>query len=186
MIDWRKIDKTWTLFLDRDGVINHEKHLDYVYSYVEFEFYDGVLQALKTLSARFGKMIIVTNQRGVEKKLMTETALVSLHNEMLQDIRKAGGEVDAIYYCTSLDDNHPNRKPQIGMALLARERFPEIDFRKSIMVGNNLSDMQFGKNAGMYTVFVKTTSPGITLPHPLIDLAVEDLPTFANLVESAF
>ncbi|MEJ7770097.1 MAG: histidinol phosphate phosphatase, partial [Chitinophagaceae bacterium] len=74
MPDLSKVDKSWTLFLDRDGVINQEKHLDYVYNYTEFRFYDGVLQALRNLTHCFGRTIVVTNQRGVEKNLMSEEA----------------------------------------------------------------------------------------------------------------
>lgn len=184
MLELEKINKTWTLFLDRDGVINHEKHLQYVLHYLEFQFYDGVKEALKNLSAIFGRLIIVTNQRGVERQLMTEEALLHIHQEMLAEIRAAGGNIDAIFYCTSLNDEHPNRKPQTGMAILARQSYPDIDFSRSIMIGNNLSDMQFGRNAGMFTVFVKTTSPDLPLPDPLIDLAYDDLPAFAEQVVS--
>jgi histidinol phosphatase-like enzyme len=66
------------------------------------------------------------------------------------------------------------------MALLAKERFPEIEFNKTIMVGNKLSDMYFGRNAGTFTVYVKTTDPDINLPHPAIDLACNDLADFAR------
>ena len=65
MLDLSKIDKTWTLFLDRDGVINHELYMDYVKKYIEFEFYDKVFEAIKTFNQRFARVIIVTNQRGV-------------------------------------------------------------------------------------------------------------------------
>ncbi len=180
MLDLSKIDKSWTLFLDRDGVINVEKYLDYVYNYAQFKFCNGTLEALKKLSNLFGRLIIITNQRGVEKKMMTEDALMELHKEMLRDIEASDGKIDAIYYCTSLDNNHPNRKPQAGMALLAKETFPKIDFSKSIMIGNNLSDMFFGRNAGTYTVYVKTTNPDIELPHPAIDMVFNDLADFAN------
>ena len=185
MLDFSTIDKSWSLFLDRDGVINHEKHMDYVYNYLEFQFYPGVLNALKTLAERFGRIFIVTNQRGVERNLMTEEALLELHKEMLLDIEKNGGRIDAIYYCTSLDDAHPNRKPQPGMALLAKESHPEVDFSKSIMVGNNISDMQFGRNAGMFTAFVLTTSPDQSLPHPAIDNSFTDLPAFAEAIRNS-
>ncbi|MBE7171827.1 MAG: HAD-IIIA family hydrolase [Williamsia sp.] len=184
MLELEKIDKSWTLFLDRDGVINHEKHREYVLDYLQFQFYDGVKEALKGLSGIFGRLIIVTNQRGVEKALMTEQALLDIHRDMLAEIRAAGGDIDAIFYCTSLDDDHPNRKPQTGMARLAKESYPDIDFSRSVMIGNNLSDMQFGKNAGMFTVFVKTTLPDLPLPDPLIDLACSGLPDFAAQVVS--
>ena len=65
MLDLKKIDRSWTLFLDRDGVINVEKYQDYVYTYDEFVFYEGVQEAIKTLSELFGLVILTTNQRGV-------------------------------------------------------------------------------------------------------------------------
>jgi histidinol phosphatase-like enzyme len=66
------------------------------------------------------------------------------------------------------------------MALRAKTEFPEIDFDKSIMVGNNISDVLFGKNAGMYTVFVKTTNPDQLFPHSDTDLHFNTLPDFAK------
>jgi D-glycero-D-manno-heptose 1,7-bisphosphate phosphatase len=183
MLDLKKIDKTWTLFLDRDGVINHEKFEDYIYNYNEFIFYDGVLNALKIFSERFGDIIVVTNQRGVGKGWMTELNLMDIHNQMLQDIEAAGGRIDAIYYSTTLDNADPNRKPQPGMALKAKEDFPEIDFNKSIITGNNISDMEFGRNAGMHTIFLKTTHPDLPLPHPAVDIAFNSLLKFAEALD---
>jgi len=185
MLDLSQIDNTWTLFLDRDGVINHEKHQDYVYNYEEFKFYDGVLEAMKTLASRFPRIIITTNQRGVGKGLMTEADLHQVHAHMVKDITAAGGRIDKIYYCTSLDNNHPNRKPHPGMAHEAVKDFPAIDLHKSLIIGNNISDMEFGRNAGMHTVFVKTTHPQQPLPNPSIDLAVMDLPEFAKALQLA-
>jgi D-glycero-D-manno-heptose 1,7-bisphosphate phosphatase len=184
MLDLKNIDPNWTLFLDRDGVINHEKKMDYVYSYSEFVFYDRVKEALKTLSLYFGKIILVTNQRGVGRGLMSESDLLEIHIQMLSDIQNAGGRIDEIFYCTSTDNHHPNRKPNPGMAHLAQKKFPPIDFKRSIMVGNNLSDMQFGRNAGMFTVYVRTTDPDITLPHDLIDMSFMDLYEFANALQA--
>lgn len=184
MLDLKKIDSNWTLFLDRDGVINHEKFEDYIYNYAEFVFYDGVLDAMQIINQRFGKIIVVTNQRGVGKGWMTELNLQDIHNHMLHDIEAAGGRIDAIYYCTSLDNQDPNRKPQPGMAFKAAKDFPEIDLNKSIMVGNNVSDMEFGRNAGMHTVFLQTTHPDLPLPHPSIDLACNNLLKFAEALEA--
>ncbi|WP_315814311.1 HAD family hydrolase [Paraflavitalea speifideaquila] len=185
MLDLTQVDNSWTLFLDRDGVINHEKHQDYIYNYDEFRFYDGVLEALAALAGRFNKIVITTNQRGVGKGLMTEADLHQLHERMLTDITAAGGRIDKIYYCTSLDNNHPNRKPHPGMAREAVKDFPEIDLHKSFIIGNNISDMEFGRNAGMFTVFVKTTHPQQPLPNHVIDLAVKDLPGFAKALQLA-
>jgi histidinol-phosphate phosphatase family protein len=185
MLDLAQIDRSWTLFLDRDGVINHEKYQDYVYNYDEFTFYDGVLEALKVLAGRFGRIVIVTNQKGIGKGLMTEADLHQIHARMLQDVEAAGGRIDKIYYCPALDNDHPNRKPNAGMAKEAVTDFPEIDLQRSLIVGNNISDMEFGRNAGMHTVFVKTTHPQQPLPNPAIDLAVIDLADFAKALQLA-
>jgi histidinol phosphatase-like enzyme len=66
------------------------------------------------------------------------------------------------------------------MAFRAKREFPEIDFTKSIMVGNKMSDMLFGRNAGMYTVFLATTHPETLFPHPDMDARFDSLSEFAN------
>jgi D-glycero-D-manno-heptose 1,7-bisphosphate phosphatase len=180
----RLIEHDWTLFLDRDGVINYEKHLDYIYNYKEFIFYEGVLESLKTLSLYFSRIMVVTNQRGVGKGLMSEEDLSAIHEQMLKDVYDAGGRIDAVYYCTALENNHPNRKPNPGMALNAQHDFAEIDFNRSIMVGDSLSDMEFGRNTGMYTVYLKTTKPDQPIPHPAIDLAFNSLRDLAEAVSA--
>ncbi|WP_205509796.1 D-glycero-alpha-D-manno-heptose-1,7-bisphosphate 7-phosphatase [Longitalea arenae] len=185
MLDLTQIDKSWTLFLDRDGVLNHEKYQDYVYNYDEFVFYDGVLDALKTLTDKFGLVIITTNQRGVGRGLMTEADLLNIHSCMTADILKAGGRIDRIYYCVANDASHPNRKPNPGMIYEAKKDYPEIDLQRSLIVGNNMSDMEFGRNAGIHTVFVKTTNPEQELPHPAIDLAFNSLADFAKALQNA-
>src|ERR1700748_12702 len=166
-----QINNSWTLFLDRDGVINVEKDKSYIFRYDEFVFYEGTHEALRRCAAVFGRIVVVTNQRGVGKGLMTSADLADIHEKMTAAIVLAGGRIDRVYYSDSLDDSHPLRKPQPGMAHSAKTDFPEIDLSRSIMVGNNISDMEFGRNAGMHTVFLQTTSPGQPLPHPAVDLA---------------
>ncbi len=175
-----EIDTTWTLFLDRDGVINHEKKDDYILNPGEFIFYNGVKESFKIFNKKFGRIVIVSNQRGVGRGLMTEKDLLDIHRFMQEEIEKSGGRIDKIYYCSSTDNKHPDRKPNPGMAFHAKRFFPEIDMHKSIVVGNKPSDMLFGRNAGIYTVFVKTTNPGQVLPHPDIDLAFDSLADFAK------
>ena len=97
MLDLKNITNTWTLFLDRDGVINIEKHQDYIYHYGEFVFYEGVKEALRYLSTRFKRIIIITNQRGVGKELMTEEELINIHSQMVADVEAAGGRINKIY-----------------------------------------------------------------------------------------
>jgi D-glycero-alpha-D-manno-heptose 1-phosphate guanylyltransferase len=173
------IDKNWTLFLDRDGVINEDKQGSYIFTPDEFIFTTGAPALFKQLTSLFNRIIVTTNQRGVGRGLMTEEALTAIHNKMKEEIKKAGGKIDAIYYCTSIHNDHPMRKPNPGMALQAKADFPDIELSKSIMIGNNPSDMLFGRNAGMYTVFVKTTRPNQVLPHPDIDVAFDSLAGFA-------
>jgi D-glycero-alpha-D-manno-heptose 1-phosphate guanylyltransferase len=180
MLDLSAIDKSWTLFIDRDGVFNHEKKDGYILNVNEYIFYDEVLPVVKKLHEIFGIIIMVTNQKGIGKKLMTENDFHSISEHMLAEIKKHGGRIDKIYFAPDLDNNAINRKPNAGMALQAKKDFPEIDFSKSIMVGNKLSDMQFGRNANMYTVFLSTTNPETPFPHLLIDVRFDDLSQFTQ------
>lgn len=176
------IDKSWTLFLDRDGVINKEKKEDYILNTNEFYFFDNVPQALEILNKKFGIIVIVTNQRGVGKGKMSVSDLEDIHAYMMYEIKHQGGRIDKIYFCTDNDNNSTCRKPNTGMALQAKEDFPAIDFSKTIMVGNKLSDMQFGRNAGMRTTFIATTNPEVEFPNPLIDLRFKTLIDFAKYI----
>jgi D-glycero-D-manno-heptose 1,7-bisphosphate phosphatase len=180
MLDLHAIDKSWTLFLDRDGVINREKEDGYILHYDEFVFYEGVKEALPILAAKFGRILIVTNQRGIGKGLMTLRDLGDIHDNMLKEMEEAGGRIDRIYYCDSMSDEHPLRKPNPGMAFEAKMNYPEIDLHHSVMVGNTMSDMEFGRNAGMHTVYLRTTRPDQPLPHPFIDLSFNSLQDFAR------
>ncbi len=182
--DLIRIDRHWTLFLDRDGVINQEKEDSYIFHYGEFRFYDQVKEALRIFASIFGRIVIVTNQRGVGRGLMTAEQLEIIHDQMVAEIVLAGGRIDRIYYADSLDDEHPHRKPNPGMAFAAQADFPEIDFHRALMVGNNLSDMEFGRNAGMYTIYLRTTHPDQPLPHPAIDLVFNSLYDFAKHLHS--
>lgn len=150
------IDKTWSLFLDRDGVINLHYPNDYVKKWEEFFFLEGVLDALNILAHKFRRILLVTNQQGVGKGVMSKEDLNFIHSEMLKEIRKYGGRLHMIYTATEKleNDKQKMRKPEIGMAKQAKKDFPEIDFERSIIVGDSLTDMQFGRKAGMKTVFI--------------------------------
>jgi D-glycero-alpha-D-manno-heptose 1-phosphate guanylyltransferase len=183
-IDLKKIDKNWTLFLDRDGVINNEQIGNYVLRWEQFIFSDGVLDAFKKLSDKFGKIFIISNQRGVGKGLMSEDDLTAIHKEMQKEVEAIGGHIDKIYYCTEKEDECFFRKPNPGMAYQATLDFPDIDLSKAIMVGNKPTDMKFGRAAGVYTVFVTTTNPEQPYPHKDIDFIFPNLQAFAHELES--
>ncbi len=176
-----KPDNNWTLFLDRDGVINIEKENDYIHTWDEFVFYHDALDAIQKFAKLFRRIIIVTNQKGVGKGLTKEEDLAVIHQKMTNAIETAGGRIDAIFYCTDINDDSPCRKPNAGMALQAQQHFPDINFSHSVIVGNNISDMEFGRNAGMHTVFLRTTQPGLVLPPALADMAVNSLASLAEI-----
>jgi len=152
------IDKSWTLFLDRDGVINKKIENDYVRNWEQFELLPNVIEALKILNDIFGRIIIVTNQRGIGRGLMTEEDLKNIHRKMLKVFAENGIKIDKIYYCPhDYEKEKCNcRKPNIGMALQAKKDFPDIDFKKSIMIGDSLSDMEFGYNLEIFCVHIKS------------------------------
>lgn len=184
-LDLKSIDKEWTLFLDRDGVINYEKKDDYIRNWQEFKFYEGAKDALTIVAKKFGKIFVVSNQRGIGKNLMKEEDLATIHENMQREIESVGGRIDGIYHCTDIEPKSFYRKPNPGMAFSAKEDFPEIDLSRSIIAGNKPSDMLFGKNAGMYSVYIASTHPETPFPHPDIDLRFDSIQDFAKACLSA-
>lgn len=185
-MNWMKqIELDWTLFLDRDGVINYESQDDYIMDWNTFRFLPGSIETFSIFGQLFKKVFIVTNQKGVGKGLMSEDDLIVIHKKLSSAVENAGGSIAKIYYCTALEDEDPCRKPNNGMALMAKKDFPEIEFHKSIMVGNTMSDMQFGKSCGMFTVFIRSEKPGPASVDPLIDLVFSDLSSFAKALQKS-
>ena len=185
MFELSGIDQSWTLFLDRDGVINYEIQGTYVTNWEEFIFYPHAIENIAFFNTRFQHLFLATNQRGVTRQLMTLADLSDIHNQMLNAVQHGGGRIDRIYFCTDAELSSPCRKPNPGMAFQAAQDFPTVDLKKSIMVGNNVSDMLFGKNAGMKTVFLKTTNPDLDLPHESIDFHFDDLDAFARALKNS-
>jgi histidinol-phosphate phosphatase family protein len=180
MIKW-KIDSSWTLFLDRDGVINKRKMGGYITTIEEFEFLENVPQAIQNFTNQFGKIIVVTNQQGIAKKIMSKSNLLEIHAYMCMKIEQNGGKIDNCYFAPDLkSEENLLRKPNSGMALLAQSDFPEIDFNKSIMVGDTDSDILFGLNLGMKTVRVKTVEPIGLESH----ITVESLFEFSEILKN--
>ncbi len=180
LLNLSMVDNSWALFLDRDGVINYNKDDSYVFHKGEFEFMPDFIEAIRILSAHFVKVIIITNQRGIGKGLMDESALNEIHQHMIDEIEKGGGRIDALYYCAIDDDRHHDRKPNPGMPLEAAHMYPEIDFSRSIMVGDKMSDMQLGRNIGAYTVLITSAQNGDLRDYPDVDLRFNSLFEFAE------
>ena len=175
----KNIDPSWTLFIDRDGVVNDEKYMDYIHTWDEFQFYKGVKEAFQIFSKKFGHIIMVTNQRGVAKGLTKLKDLQLIHKNMKKEIEGTGGRIDKIYVCIEMES--PNRKPNPGMGLQAIKDFPDIELSQSIMIGNTLSDMQFGRNLGVkINIFLPTTRKDVDLKNINIDLVFSDLISVAK------
>ena len=180
----RSVDKSWTLFLDRDGVINDEKHMDYVNTWEEFSFYKGAVEAISILSQRFGLIFVITNQRGIARGRTKLEDLEIIHKNMMAEISKAGGRIDKVYFCADIESSSPYRKPNPGMGQAAKKEFPQVDFSKSIMIGNTITDMEFGRNLNTgINIFLPTTIPLIKVQNPIVDLVFPDLLSVANAIE---
>ncbi|MFN8339332.1 MAG: HAD family hydrolase [Saprospiraceae bacterium] len=181
-----KFDSTWSLFLDRDGVINRRRPDDYVKTWEEFIFLPGVLNALEVFAMHFRRIFIVTNQAGIEKGILSHEILDKIHQQMLETIQYQGGRVDEIYYCPYTGALDPLcRKPNPGMALEAKKDFPDIDFKHCIMIGDSDSDIIFGNNLGMKTILVGDKSGNQFLSaNATPDCRMDSLSDFARYISN--
>ena len=153
--------KNTAVFLDRDGTLNEEagylNHVD------RLRLIEGAPQAVALLNRHGLKTIVVSNQSGVARAYFPEELLERIHEKLRMLLEERGARLDAIYYCP----HHPSvgdppyrqdcecRKPKLGMIRKAETEF-SVDPRRSYMVGDKLSDVQFGKNAGCRTILVLT------------------------------
>lgn len=144
-----RVFQGWTLFLDRDGVINKNVPGEYVLQWSDFEFIPGALEALARLSRVFTRTILITNQRAVGRGLMSETQLIGIHEQMKRCFVEAGAKVDAIFVCPhDIEAQCGCRKPADGLFHMARDKFPDIQFQKSFFVGDSPSDWEVAAKIG--------------------------------------
>ena len=157
-----QIEKNKVIFLDRDGVINHD--LNYVYKIEDFNFIEGVFEACRCFLAKGYQIIIITNQAGIGRGYYTEQDFSILTQWMLAEFKQQGIDILDVYFCP----HHPThgigeylqachcRKPEPGMLLEAIKKY-NISPEESILVGDKLSDIQAGKAARVERCFfVKT------------------------------
>ena len=148
------------IFFDRDGTINVEKH--YLHKIEDFEYENGVLEALEGLQKLGYKFIIVTNQAGIAKGYYTERDYLILEEFIEKDLLKKGIIIQKTYHCP----HHPQgkipynvncecRKPKTGMFIKAIEEF-NIDIENSYMVGDRFTDLKPADELGIYPVLIKT------------------------------
>lgn len=143
------------LFLDRDGVINQNpaKH-DYIKSWDEFKFNEGIFEILKLAHAQKFKVIIITNQRGIARKIYNHKSFRDITQKMAQYLKSLRLYVNAIYYCPhEITENCACRKPEPGLFLSAINEF-KINPKLSVMIGDSESDRKAARSAGIKTVFI--------------------------------
>jgi D-glycero-D-manno-heptose 1,7-bisphosphate phosphatase len=150
--------KRRALFLDRDGVINKKppEH-DYVKCWEEFEFVPGIENLIKTFNKKGYLVIVFTNQRGVARGMMTEKDLNDIHEKMMKELREKGAIINTVYSCIhDYSDNCECRKPKPGLLTMAADDF-EIDLARSLVIGDDETDILAGKAVGCKTLLVRSS-----------------------------
>lgn len=140
------------IFLDRDGVINKkaEEH-DYIKSWDEFEFIDGVAEFIRELNIMGYKVIVITNQRGISLGKLSPYNLENIHAKMLQILESKNAYIEDIFVCSHDIGKCSCRKPDTGLFLRAEEKY-EIDKTKSFMIGDSESDILAGMRYGVKSI----------------------------------
>lgn len=150
------------LFLDRDGVVNKEKN--YLYKIEDFEFIDGVFETCRYFQEQDYLIIIVTNQAGIARGKYSEKDFYILTEWMFREFRKEDINISGIYHCPhhpEFDGKCDCRKPKPKMILDAQKEF-DIDFSRSILVGDKNSDVEAGINAGIKENYMIATGHDIS------------------------
>lgn len=146
------------LFVDRDGTINVEK--DFIRDPDQLQLIEGSAEAISIANGLNLKVVVISNQSGVARGMMTVEDVQRINSRLEELLAQKGAKVDAMYYCP----HHPDytshiicscRKPDIGLLLRAKADFG-VDLRKSFVVGDKLSDVKCGVNAGAFTSLVLT------------------------------
>jgi len=141
------------VFLDRDGVLNHRAPPgDYVKSVAEFAWLTGAREGVRRLNDEGWLALVVTNQRGIARGLMTSSDVEAIHDKAQRELRHIGAHVDAFYYCPHGDDDRcACRKPQPGLILRAAQDW-KVDLAASFLVGDDDRDVEAARRAGVRAV----------------------------------
>jgi D-glycero-D-manno-heptose 1,7-bisphosphate phosphatase len=147
------------LFLDRDGVINHE--VGDLHRAEDVTFVDGIFSLCRTAMALGYRILVVTNQAGIARGYYSVAQFDGLMDWMRAQLRKEHVELDAVYYCPyhpehGLGDyrrDHIDRKPSPGMLLRGAAEFG-IDLAHSVLVGDRCSDIAAANAAGLRQAFL--------------------------------
>ena len=164
MLNWN-VDSSWTLFIDRDGVINERDFKGYILNKKSFIFKKGVLEVAESLFSRFKYVIVITNQQCVGKGLITDDQLNEIHQYMIDCFAKHHAKIDEVIVAPEIKGKNSDlRKPSPKMGYIAKEKMKDIDFSKSIMIGDTDTDIEFGKNLEMKTVLIESREKCVSSP----------------------
>jgi D-glycero-D-manno-heptose 1,7-bisphosphate phosphatase len=148
------------VFLDRDGVVNQKApEGEYIRSWREIQFLPGAAKAVASLNRAGYKVFVVTNQRGVATRKVKTGDLLEIHERIQREFAQHSAVISQIYYCPhDLAAKCVCRKPQPGMLRQAAQEH-NVDLTASWMVGDSLTDVKAGENAGCRTILLASTSP---------------------------
>ncbi len=145
----------------------------YVGTWAEFHLLPGVAEAIAGLNRAGLRVIVVSNQRGIALAKYSAGDVEAIHANLQKLLQAQGAHVDAFYFCPHDKQQCNCRKPLPGMFEQAQREFPEIRAAESVMVGDSLSDIEFGRRLGMTTIFidgkVERQKPGARLAAELAD-----------------
>lgn len=145
-----------TVFLDRDGIINENIGMHrYVESWEQFHILPGVEDSIKKLNKAGYQVIVVTNQSGIARGILSKECVDDLHRRLRNHIEQSGGKIEAIYMCPHKEGECNCRKPKIGLFFQA-ERDYSIDKEHSWMVGDSETDVEAGECYGVKTILTKS------------------------------
>lgn len=141
------------IFLDRDGVINHNR-ADHVKSWEEFRFLPGSVEALACLKRAGYRVFVITNQAIINRGLLSQAELDAIHSRMLTEVNRAGGRIEAVLYCPHRpEENCDCRKPQPGLIKQAEHHYGART-AGSWLVGDHQHDIEAGEQAGCRPILV--------------------------------
>lgn len=145
-----------TVFLDRDGVINEKApEGDYVRRTEDLKMLPGAAAAIARLNRAGLRVLVVSNQRGVALGLYSAEEVRAMETALANLLAAEGAHLDGFYFCPHDEGACNCRKPAPGLFHQAKADFPEIEEAESVMIGDSLSDIEFGRGLGMRTVFIE-------------------------------
>jgi D-glycero-D-manno-heptose 1,7-bisphosphate phosphatase len=173
-----------TVFLDRDGVINRKMpEGQYVTGWQHFHLLPGVPEAIAKLNQAGLRVLVVTNQRGIALGLYAPSDVDHIHVQLNERLAQSGAHIDGFYFCPHDKRECNCRKPLPGLFEQAQANFPEITPATSLIIGDSLSDIEFGRALGMKTIFIQGDEharqhqkPGAQKAAELADSVVSSLP----------